>query len=101
MDLAFFADEFARNFAERGDLGASASLWRDGREVLSLAGGFQDREKSRPWTAETPVLFWSATKGLASACLLHVCETHAVALERRVSEFWPEFAAAGKAAVTI
>lgn len=95
------AAEFARNFAERGDLGAAVSVWADSREVASLAGGYQDREKTRPWTVATPVLFWSATKGPAAACLLHVCAAAGIALSRKVAEFWPEFAAQGKGDITI
>jgi CubicO group peptidase (beta-lactamase class C family) len=47
------------------------------------------------------VLFWSATKGLAAACLLHACAARGVSLQRRVCEFWPEFALGGKERVTI
>jgi CubicO group peptidase (beta-lactamase class C family) len=46
-------------------------------------------------------LIWSATKGLASACLLHQCEQQKIALSRRVAEFWPEYAENGKADTTI
>ena len=35
-------------------------------------GGFRDAQRQHPWTPETTVLFWSATKGPGSACLLHV-----------------------------
>src|SRR6266478_7311780 len=101
MNLGLLSAEFARNFTERGELGASVTVWQAGREILSLGDGFRDREKSEPWTAETPVLFWSATKGLASACLLHACEAHRTSLETRVCEIWPEFAAAGKERITI
>jgi CubicO group peptidase (beta-lactamase class C family) len=46
-------------------------------------------------------LFWSATKGLGSACLLHVLQDRTIELARRVAEFWPEFAQAGKGEITI
>ena len=92
---------FHENFASFGELGASVCVWQDGREVLSLAGGFQDRAKTGPWIAETPVLFWSATKGLAAACLLHACQEHGVSPLTTVAELWPEFAQAGKERVTI
>jgi hypothetical protein len=59
---------FHENFAAFGELGASVCVWHEGREVLSLAGGFRDRAKTEPWTAETPVLFWSATRRSASRC---------------------------------
>jgi CubicO group peptidase (beta-lactamase class C family) len=101
MDAEKVAALFAQNFAEAGELGASVSVWKDGREVISLADGWTDREKTSPWTRDTPVLFWSATKGLASTCLLHACSEHGISLTSRVSEFWPEFAQAGKGAMTI
>ena len=92
---------FHENFAAFGELGASVCVWRDGREVLSLGGGWKDRARCEAWTAETPVLFWSATKGLSAACLLHACEEHGVVPLTRVAAVWPEFAQAGKERVTI
>ena len=92
---------FAENFSLRGELGASVSIWKNGRELLSLAGGFCDRQKSRAWTASTPVLVWSATKGLAAACVLHCLEKRGLTLEMRVADCWPEFASAGKEAIAI
>ncbi len=64
-------------------------------------GGFRDAGREQPWTSDTIVLFWSATKGLGSACLLHVLQEHAIGLERGVAEFWPEFAQAGKGEITL
>jgi len=101
MNHALLTSEFERNFSERGDLGASVSIWEDGRETLSLAAGFQNKEKTIPWTAVTPVLFWSVTKGLAAACLHQACERRAIPLAAPVAEFWPEFGAAGKERITI
>ena len=101
MNLDRVAALFRENFAQHDELGASLSIWHDGREVLGLADGFRDRQQTVPWDAATPVLFWSATKGLASACVLHALQEHGIALDRRVSDFWPEFASAGKGAVMI
>jgi CubicO group peptidase (beta-lactamase class C family) len=101
MDAERISREFQDNFARRGELGASVSIWQDGREIVNLGGGFCDREQTRPWTAETSVLVWSATKGPAAGCLLHACQEHRVALSTRVATLWPEFAAGGKDQVTI
>lgn len=101
MDLERLQREFARNFAERGDIGASVSVWREGREVITLVGGFQDRERTIPWQPETRVLIWSSTKGLAAACLLHACEKRSVELATPVAVWWPEFGVAGKDEITI
>jgi len=91
---------FRENFELRGELGASLSIWKEGREALSLAGGFADRRKTRPWTAQTPVLVWSCTKAPAAACVLHVLRRESVPLSTPVSVFWPEFKQAGKERVT-
>jgi len=96
-----FAELFYENFTAFEELGASVSVWRDGEEVVSLAGGFKDRQKTEPWTIETKVLFWSATKGLSAACLLHACQNRGFSLTTRVVEIWPEFGQAGKERVTI
>ena len=91
---------FEENFFRFGELGAAVSIWQGGESVLELQGGFRDARRETPWTSETLVLFWSATKGLGSACLLHVLQERSIALERRVAEFWPEFAQSGKEKIT-
>jgi len=91
---------FRENFAVRGELGATVSIWRDGEEVLSLAQGFANREHTKSWTTDTLVPVWSATKGPAAvACLLALHEA-GLPLEAPVAQVWPEFARAGKAEVT-
>ncbi len=92
---------FQENFTKYDELGASVCLWRDGQMVASLAGGFWDRHKTRKWTTQTRVLIWSATKGLASACLLHLCEREKIMLTRRAADFWPEYAENGKEDTTL
>ena len=92
---------FRENFERRGELGASLSVWEGGREVVSLAGGFADRQKTRPWTAETPVLVWSCTKPLAAACVLHALARENAPLSTPVADFWPEFGQAGKERITL
>jgi len=92
---------FEENFTHFGELGAALSVWQNGKSILELHGGFRDANREHQWTADTIVLFWSATKGLGSACLLHALQDRDIRLERCVAEFWPEFAQAGKNAITI
>ncbi|MGB9353798.1 MAG: serine hydrolase domain-containing protein [Pseudolabrys sp.] len=92
---------FEENFSRFGELGAAVSIWQGEKSVLELQGGFRDARRETPWTSETLVLFWSATKGLGSACLLHVLQERSIALERRVAEFWPEFGQSGKEEITL
>jgi CubicO group peptidase (beta-lactamase class C family) len=91
---------FAENFSQFGELGAAVSIWQNGEPVLELHAGFRDAQRQVPWTDETFVLIWSATKGLGSACLLHVLQEKGIGLDQPVAEFWPAFSEGGKAAIT-
>jgi CubicO group peptidase (beta-lactamase class C family) len=101
VDLDRLASLFEENFIRLGELGAAISIWQHGRSVLELESGFRDAKREIPWTAETIVLFWSATKGLGSACVLHILQEQGITLTRRVAEFWPEFGQAGKRDITL
>jgi len=92
---------FQENFERLGELGAAVSIWQNGEPVLDLHGGFRDRKREQPWNDDTIVLVWSATKGLGSACLLHALQENKIKIDRRVSEFWPEFGQSGKNDITI
>jgi CubicO group peptidase (beta-lactamase class C family) len=92
---------FLENFEKFGELGAAVSVWQNGEPIVDLHGGFKDAPREYPWTADTLVLIWSATKGLGSACVLHVLQEHKIDIERRVAEFWPEFAQAAKEQITL
>ena len=89
------------NFKKLGELGAAISIWQDDEPILDLYGGFRDARRDKVWTKDTLVLIWSATKGLGAACLLHVLQEHKIDIERRVAEFWAEFARAGKERITL
>ena len=92
---------FRENFEKIGELGAAVSVWHNGKPVVDLFGGFCDARREKPWESDTLVLIWSATKGIASACVLHVLQEHGIEIGRRVAEFWPEFAQAGKEKITL
>src|SRR3984957_2920968 len=101
MDLQGFIELFAENFSHSGELGASVCIWHNGEEILHLADGYRDREKKLRWSKETPVLVWSATKGLSSACLIHAASEHDIELDRKVVDLWPAYGQSGKADTTI
>jgi CubicO group peptidase (beta-lactamase class C family) len=92
---------FRENFEKLGELGAAVSIWQNGKPVVDLFGGFCDVRHEKPWESDTLVLTWSATKGIASACVLHVLQEHGIEIGRRVAEFWSEFAQAGKEKITL
>lgn len=59
------ADEFARNFTQRGDLGAAFAVTHEGRPVLDLWGG--EVAPGRRWAADSLLGVFSGTKGLLAA----------------------------------
>ncbi len=92
---------FAENFRSRGEVGSGVSIWHRGEELVSLAGGSCERDGLRAWTPDTLTLIWSATKGIAAACVVHALQAAGVALHRPVAHVWPAFAAAGKGSITL
>lgn len=102
LDVAAIRAAFEENFALRGEIGASLSIWRHGEEIVSLhAGRMSKADEAVAWTSRTVVPVWSATKGVAAACCLRALDGSAWNLERPVSDLWPEFAGGGKAEITI
>jgi CubicO group peptidase (beta-lactamase class C family) len=79
--------------------GASLAVWQHGKPLLSLHGG--EAAAGRAWTAATPCLIWSASKGVAAACTLHALQENRIPLDTTVATLWPEFAAAGKDRITL
>jgi CubicO group peptidase (beta-lactamase class C family) len=95
------ADEFRRNFAERGDVGAACAVYRDGRKVVDLWGGYRDGVTRRPWREDTVVLVNSTTKGVASLAVALAHSRGLLSYDERVAAYWPEFAWRGKGEVTV
>lgn len=91
MEITELERYFVTNFTERGELGAAVSIWENGEEIVSLAGGFCEREKIREWTSAMLVPVYSATKGPAAATLLHVLSRRGLDENTLVSEIWSEF----------
>ena len=97
-------ETFAANFAlpeAYREVGASLAVYRRGVCVVDLWGGHVDRARARPWERDTLVNLWSTTKGIAAMCVALLVERGALSYGDRIADFWPEFAAAGKADVTV
>ena len=93
-------DAFAANFVDPGEIGAAVSVVRGGQTVVDLWGGLADAHTDRAWERDTPVLVYSTTKGPTAVCALLLWERGLLDIDAPVADVWPEFAAAGKGAVT-
>jgi CubicO group peptidase (beta-lactamase class C family) len=92
---------FDRHFAEGQELGAAFAVFHDGEPVVDLWGGVADRHTGRPWERDTPALAYSCTKAVTATALLLLAERGLVDVRAPVADVWPEFAARGKAGVTV
>lgn len=97
-------EALAANFAlpdAYREVGASLAVYRRSECVVDLWGGHADRARTRPWERDTLVNLWSTTKGVAAICVALLVERGALRYDDHIADFWPEFAVAGKAGVTV
>lgn len=92
---------FIENFVARGESGAAIALIVGGRAVVDLWGGWRDRARARPWARETLVNFFSVGKALTALCALKLVEKGLADFDEPVARHWPDFARAGKGAITL
>lgn len=93
------AEEFERNFTERGDKGAAFAAYHQGRPVVDIWGG--EAAPGKPWKDDTLQVVFSGTKGLVAGCVLKLVEDGKLDLDAPVKRYWPEFAAQGKDRVLV
>jgi CubicO group peptidase (beta-lactamase class C family) len=93
--------EFERNFSEREEIGAAVAAYWRGVKVVDLWGGRRTPEGNEPWNEDTMVIVNSTTKGLSAMTLALANSRGWLDYDARVARYWPEFAANGKADVTV
>jgi CubicO group peptidase (beta-lactamase class C family) len=94
-------EEFEDVLARPGEAGAAFAAVVDGVPVVDLWGGVRDADARIPWSEDTAVLIFSGTKGLVASCILLLLDRGQLSLDRRVADYWPDFAAAGKGDVLV
>ena len=98
-------DAFAANFApgrgDGGDIGASVCVTLAGETVVDLWAGHADAAATKPWQRDTIVNVYSTTKTMTALTALLLADRGELAFEKPVAHYWPEFAANGKAEVTV
>jgi CubicO group peptidase (beta-lactamase class C family) len=95
------AEVFTERLAtKRG--GATLSIHVAGRSVANLWGGSRrSTEGADDWPENTLVNLFSVSKTLTALCILRLVDQGRIALDDPVCSYWPEFAANGKAEITI
>jgi CubicO group peptidase (beta-lactamase class C family) len=92
---------FVDNFVHHDEIGAALCVYQDGECVTDLWAGHADAEIGTPWEADTVTYLFSTTKGLTATCANMLIDRGHLDPEARAARYWPEFAQAGKADVTV
>ena len=94
-------EAFAENFRERQEVGASVAVSIDERMVVDFWAGLARRDTQSPWTRDTIVNVYSASKGIAALCAHRLVDQGKLDLDAPIARYWPEFAQAGKSELPV
>jgi CubicO group peptidase (beta-lactamase class C family) len=94
-------EAFDDNFVQHGEVGAAVAVYVEGRKVVDLWGGTADDQAGTPYDEDTLQLVFSTTKGITALCASMLAQRGLLDVDAPVAEYWPEFAAAGKAEVPV
>jgi len=92
---------FEAAFADKPDMGAALAVRHHGAEVVDLWGGVADEITREPWADDTLSVIFSCTKGLVSILAARLVQEGRLDYSARVTDYWPEFGAAGKGDVRV
>jgi CubicO group peptidase (beta-lactamase class C family) len=94
-------EAFAANLADHQEVGAAVAVYLHGRKIVDLWGGTADPDTGRRWERDTLQVVYSTTKGVTAACAHLLAQRGDLDLDAPVAEYWPEFAANGKAHIPV
>lgn len=94
-------DEFAKNIKSKQDIGAGLCVFHHGQPVVDVIGGFFENTATIPYARDTLQLVFSTTKGVVATAVAMCVERGLLSYDEPVAVFWPEFAANGKAEITV
>lgn len=103
FDLKFEAvkDAFAALFEQPQERGAALCIQIGGETVVDLWAGSADKDGEQPWHSDTILNLFSCTKTFTAVTALQLVGEGKLQLDAPVADLWPEFAAAGKGAITL
>ena len=84
--------EFERNFAERGEVGASVCLSVDGETKVDLWGGMADPDTGEAWQEDTVSIVFSCTKAATALCAHILIDRGLLNPAAWVAVYWSVFA---------
>ncbi|WP_431873133.1 serine hydrolase domain-containing protein [Nocardiopsis eucommiae] len=83
------------------ETGAGLSVWREGREVVRLNGGWSDTARGRPWSDDTLVQTYSVSKPFAALAALAATGGGVLDLDTPVARHRKGYGVRGKERTTL
>jgi CubicO group peptidase (beta-lactamase class C family) len=96
-----FVDVFGDTLDMTRDGGAAVAVYLDGRKVVDLWGGVADVRSGRAWTADTPAVVFSCTKGMLTICAYLLVQDGRLDLDAPATDYWPAFGQGGKDGIPV
>jgi CubicO group peptidase (beta-lactamase class C family) len=94
-------EAFERNFREREEVGAAVCVYKNGKKVVDLWGGYKDLAHAQAWEEDTIVIMNSVAKSMSALCVHILIDRDKIDFDAPVATYWPEFAQAGKDKVLV
>lgn len=94
-------EAFAGLFDDPQERGAALCIQVGGETVVDLWAGIADKDGEQAWHSDTIANVFSCTKAFTAVTALQLVGEGKLQLDAPVARYWPEFAAAGKEAITL
>jgi CubicO group peptidase (beta-lactamase class C family) len=86
---------FESYFLKQEEIGASFAIYKEGKPLIDLHGGFKNRN-NKNWEENTIVNVFSATKGIYEIIVSILIDQNILDLEKSVSYYWDAFKKSNK-----
>jgi len=86
---------FEDYFLKQEEIGASFAIYKEGKPIIDLHGGFKDKS-NKNWEENTIVNVFSATKGIYEIIVSILIDQNILDLEKPVSYYWDAFKKSNK-----
>ena len=86
---------FENYFLKQEEIGASFAIYKEGKPLIDLHGGFKDKN-IKNWDENTIVNVFSATKGIYEIIVSILIDQNILDLEKSVSYYWDAFKQSNK-----
>ena len=86
---------FEDYFLKQEEIGASFAIYKEGKPLIDLHGGFKNKN-NKNWEENTIVNVFSATKGIYEIIVSILIDQNILDLEKSVSYYWDAFKQSNK-----